>query len=374
VTEAARTPVEVEIHDLARGGAGVGRLPSGIVVFVPYTAPGDRVRVELVEVRKTYAHGKLLEILTPSPVRVNAPCPAFGRCGGCSWQHLPYTLQFETKLKGLSTALRRAGIDPDGIPLDALPASEPYHYRNRIQIRGNPEQKTAGFLESGSHRIVPIDQCTIAEPKLNKALPAFLEEGFRRFNSPFKLELSLTDTGEVRSSWNERHGALGFRQINHAQNVKLREWVADQVGRGDLLLDLYGGDGNLSRPLKGRFKSIVCVDLGAPETGEGTEEGIRFVRKDVRTFFREPDPLGSPTDLSVILDPPREGISEGFASLHSFLSELPLKRLVLVGCDVDSFVRDSLAFSRSGYRLERLGALDLFPQTPHLESLALFSK
>src|SRR4051812_46602980 len=95
----------LRITDLSRGGAGVSRDPSGRVVFVPYSAPGDLVRVRIVEAEKRYAQGEILEILEPSVERQVPPCPVFGKCGGCQWQHLPYSLQWSTKSKGLLHAL-----------------------------------------------------------------------------------------------------------------------------------------------------------------------------------------------------------------------------------------------------------------------------
>ena len=374
-TEPFEAPIEISIHDLARGGSGVGRLPSGEVVFVPFTAPGDRVLIRIIERKKSYAHGELVEILEPSPVRVTPECPAFGTCGGCSWQHLPYPLQFETKIKGLKTALSRGGVDSSGLPFDEFPARETYHYRNRIQIRGNPAEKAAGFLKNGSHDLVPVTRCFIADERINQALPGILAEGYSKFSSPFKLEVSVDGAGEISQSWNERHGALGFRQIHDGQNAVLRDWVKTHAGNGALLLDLYGGNGNLSLPLTDQFRKIVCVDTGAPiEPPKGTPEHYHFVPLSLAAWCRKDDPEPTSGGTVALIDPPREGLRELFPHVERKLAQLKADRVILIGCDVDSFVRDSSRFIQAGFRLIRLGALDLFPQTPHLESLALFLK
>ncbi len=367
------TPVEVRIHDLARGGAGVGRLSTGEIIFVPFTAPGDLVRVRVVERKKSYVHGELIEVLEASPDRVVAPCSAFGRCGGCSWQHIPYPLQFETKVKGLHSALARAGVQNPSVPLDLLPAGETYHYRNRIQIRGNPSTREAGFYRPGSHSLVPVSECAIADPKINSALGKLLEEGFARFNEPFKLEISKKSDGGIRADWNERHAATGFQQINDRQNRLLQEWVKTHAGSGDLLLDLYGGNGNLSLPLIEDFKRIVCIDSGATEQ-EAPAPHFSFVRKSIQAWSGTDDANETAGPAVALLDPPREGIGELFPKLEARLSALGVSRVILVGCDVDAFARDTSRFISARYRLARLGALDLFPQTPHLESLALFLK
>jgi 23S rRNA (uracil1939-C5)-methyltransferase len=372
-TDLSNALIEVTIHDLARGGAGVGRLPSGEVVFVPFTAPGDHLRVRILEREKSYAHAEAVEWLTRSPLRVEPPCPAFGTCGGCTWQHLPYAVQFETKVKGLKAALSRSGFDPNTVPWDEFPASEHYHYRNRIQLRGNPSERTAGFLRNGSHEIVPITSCSIADSRINAALPDLLSEAHRSQTAPFKLEVSVEEGGGIRSTLNERHGALGFRQINDHQNHLLRKWVSDHAGSGSLLLDLFGGSGNLSLPLADRFQSILCVDSGAPDQSQKPDH-FRFIKQDLRNWCREPSVEPATRGTIAIIDPPREGIRDLFDSLNKKLSTLGTKKILLIGCHVDSFVRDSANFRKAGFQTLRLGALDLFPQTPHLESLALFSK
>src|SRR6476661_4122262 len=112
----------IQITDLSRSGAGVGRDASGRVVFVPFTAPGDQVRVEIGAEEKNYAEAKLLEVISPSPQRAVPPCPVFGKCGGCEWQHLPYELQWSTKKKGLEHSLKRVGVEFEGAQWEEFPA------------------------------------------------------------------------------------------------------------------------------------------------------------------------------------------------------------------------------------------------------------
>jgi 23S rRNA (uracil1939-C5)-methyltransferase len=153
----------------------------------------------------------------------------------------------------------------------------------------------------------------------------------------------------------------------------LQEWVRTHAGTGDLLLDLYGGNGNLSLPLLEDFARIVCIDTGAPEV-EGPAPHFSFVRKSIQAWSVTDDSPRPTGPVVALLDPPREGIGELFPKLEARLSALGVTRVILVGCDVDAFARDSSKFLGARYRLARLGALDLFPQTPHLESLALFLK
>lgn len=366
----------VTIHDLARAGSGVAKLETGEILFVPFTAPGDEIEAKVLESKKSYKNGELVKILKPSKARVTPKCSVFTVCGGCSWQHLPYDLQFETKKKGLFHTLKRGGVDVTDIPVDDFPAKNEYQYRNRIQLRGNVKSKQIGFYQKNSREIVPIEQCPIADYRINEALPALAKEGFASFPEEFKLEVEVMPSGEVRAIWNEANAALGFRQINDEQNEVLQKWVKKHIKKTDLLFDLYGGFGNLSLPLAQDFKEVYCIDSSVPKGSEArAPANYHFEKKDIRpwakTLYRSVH-----TDLkaSFIIDPPREGMGPFFDEIAKKMSKIAVQSVILVGCDVDSFVKDTARLIKAGYKLERLGVLDLFPQTPHVESLALFSK
>jgi len=366
----------VTIHDLSRGGSGVARLESGEIVFVPFTAPGDEVRVRILDRKKNYCQGELVEVLHKSKDRVTPPCPHFTRCGGCSWQHLPYPLQFETKKKGLIHALGRSGVTTDAVPIDELPADHPYGYRNRIQLHGHSDEKILGFYQPGSKNLIDVSNCPIADERINERIPAFREEGFKNFRGEFKLELDLSPEGEVRPAWNRKNAAYGFRQVNDEQNLKLRAWVDTHTRKAETLLDIYGGTGNLSLGMAPRFKRVECIDLFTPrQNPPGTPTHFHFIRQAVEKWVQTPlSPESRDGSLAVVLDPPREGLARLAEPLCKKLDSTPVSSLILVGCEVDAFTRDSRHLLRQGYRLERLAVLDLFPQTPHVESLALFSR
>ncbi len=366
----------VLIHDISRGGSGVARLESGEIVFVPFSAPGDRVRIRILERNKNYCQGEAIEWISKAPTRATPRCPVFTKCGGCSWQHLEYPLQFETKKKGLLHALSRAGIATDRIPIDEMPAETRYGYRNRIQLHGNTESKLLGFYEPGTKNIIDIEACAIADPRINERLPEFKEQGIANFRGDFKLELDLSPEGTVRAAWNRRHGAFGFRQVNDEQNLKLKSWVAMHTKAATTLLDLYGGTGNLSLGIADRFQRVECIDLfTAKERPESAPAHFHFVRQAIEKWVTSPlSPEISRNPVSVVMDPPREGLGKQARELCEKLNSAPVSSMILVGCDVDAFARDTNQLLKRGYTLTRLGVLDLFPQTPHVESLALFSR
>jgi 23S rRNA (uracil1939-C5)-methyltransferase len=366
------------IHDLARGGAGVARDAEGRVVFVPFTAPGDVVSVRIIESKKNYAQGELLEILTPAPLRQTPPCPVFGRCGGCQWQHLPYELQFKTKFEGALQALARVGV-PRPHRVDGLHADRIWEYRNRVQLRGHKDE--LGFLAAGSNTRVPVDRCAIARPEINAVWSEIREEG-RKLELPYKVEVEVLGDGSIRKSWNAKHAAQGFRQVHDEQNDKLRKWVAESLIPGLPVLDLYGGAGNLSLGLGALASEVDCVDIGSP-TGDQAQATARSWRGSPASFRFHRQPVvpwivkkvsesrkGKAAPISVILDPPREGLDADFQVVAESIETLGARDILAVGCDADSWARDVARFVKRGWVLERAAVLDLFPQTPHVESLA----
>lgn len=396
--------MELEITDLARGGKGVAREDSGRVVFVPFTAPGDRVRVRIdgetalgtdskrrSKKSARYVTAELLEVLRPAPDRVKPRCPVFGRCGGCEWQHLPYALQWKTKVSGVRHALARVGAEMPERPLptvEEFPAESPWEYRNRIQMRG--DRGSLGFFAPGSKQLIPIERCDIARPELNAEFPALREKG-RSLEWPYKVELEVLPDGTTRSSWNARHAALGFRQVNDAQNERLRDWVRQAVSPGRVVLDLFGGSGNLASAVASHAREVHCVDVSAPQNGEldsvpGSISGrLRFHRRAVLPWLldRVAHVGKSDAPVTVIVDPPREGLGETIGELEHAWLALGVDEIIAVGCDPDRWSSDLARLLRRGsgksdasgfWRVERLAAFDFFPQTHHVEASALLRR
>jgi len=368
--------MEITLHitDLSRSGPGLGRDALGRVIFVPFTAPGDEVRIEIVAEEKRYAEGRVLEFLKQSPERLPPPCPVFSVCGGCQWQHLPYALQWETKKSGVLHSLSRVNVEAKHLPWEEFPADRIWEYRNRIQLRGYGNE--LGFHARGSNRVVPIEKCYIARPEINEKISGAREAGKIRPRE-YKLEIEVFPNGEVTETWNAGHSAQGFRQVHDEQNEKLKRWVATQLPRGGTLLDLYGGSGNLSLPISEHFGEVHCVDLGAPEKkSAGAPPHYHFHRLPVLDWLRrEKTKLAqSPSPLHLVLDPPREGLGNELVPIIEILKALPIETTLLIGCDPDQWARATSRFLKHGWALRGVGALDFFPQTSHIEALAVLRK
>lgn len=370
--------LELIVTDLSRGGAGVARDSQGRVVFIPFTAPGDRVKVQILEEDRRYAQGKLLEVLEASPHRISPRCPAFTQCGGCQWQHLPYSLQWSTKISGVAQALKRVQVTlPDQV--EYLPANQIWEYRNRIQLRGRTQEGKVelGFFRPGTQELVPVNRCDIARKEINENWEMTREQG-QKLSRPFKVEVEVLENGRVRETWNARHASAGFRQVHDEQNERLRNWILQALGPSDILYDLFGGKGNLSLPFADQVKEIHCVDFSSPKkTPPGTPSSMHFHSSDVLTwaisYAKQQRSISEDQTVKAILDPPREGLGGDFKDIAVSLESLGVKELVAVGCDPDSWARDLSRWLKRGWILKRIMLIDLFPQTSHVESIAVLA-
>jgi 23S rRNA (uracil1939-C5)-methyltransferase len=373
----------VRIDALAAGGDGVGRAPDGRVVFVPLAAPGDRVSVRICQERARFVRGRIEKLLEPGDTRGDPRCPVFGRCGGCTWQHVRYEAQLEAKSKILGDALIRIGgcarVDP--VPVVASPSR--YAYRDRTRVR--VEAGRVGYRCRGSHALCPVSSCPVLVPQLHALLqglgaqpPRLDGEWELAFGSGRARAVPLPSPqgGErlVVEVGGERIGFSPgvFAQSNAWLLETLIERVTDSAGSGTLALELFAGAGFLSLPLARRFRRVVAVEASAAAA------------RDLRANLREAD-LGSVevheqrversaalfrhlTPDVVVLDPPRTGLPPGSVAA---LADLAVPRIVYLSCDPATLARDLAGFRERGYRLRRVEGFDLFPQTPHVEVLAL---
>jgi len=408
--------IELVLTAMAHGGSALGRHESR-VIFVPYTIPGETVRVEVVEEHKRWARARLVEILVPSPQRVEPPCPYFGlsangqpRCGGCQYQHIDYEAQLAFKREVVADQLSRIG----GLEVDveeAIGAAEPWRYRNNVQFHVTPEGYL-GFLAADSDQIVPVEECLIIDPLLDDLWDTFdmrwpqlyhlslrcgsatgdtmaifeLEE-YQDFDIdvdfPVSCVLLLPDgeavvlVGDLRlvehvAGRDYGISAGSFFQVNtggaEALVALVREFLAPQ---GDeTLLDLYSGVGLFGLALAGEVGRVVAIE-SAPSAVEDFHfnaaglENVTLLEGKVQSVLGR---LEEPVDL-VVLDPPRAGAGE---RVVAEIARLAPGRIVYVSCDPATLARDARHLTDAGYRMAVVQPLDLFPQTFHVETVALF--
>ena len=421
---------QISIESVAFKGYGVARI-HGKVVFVPYTATGDKARIEVVEAKKEYSMGRVVEIIEPSPWRVAPPCPYFGKCGGCQWQHIDYLAQGELKKEILRNILQRLGGLKEIPPIGAVLSPKPYDYRIRIQLK--VKGKAIGYYQERSHRIVEIDRCRISHPLVNQIIQELRKEsaallrmegieinvspeeergvilfhshsydrrtehfmkkfvqshpvlrgiavsrksGFDFFGDPvLNLTIHLSQEGEKRNL-KLRISPGSFSQVHPEQNEALVQTVLQfsEVNKEGRVLDLYAGVGNLTLPLAVGARGVLGVEenktaiedarFNAERNGITNCEFIQGRVEDVLKHWEREKP-----DL-VILDPPRTGCK----TVLNQVAKLKPKKLVYVSCEPTTFSRDLHLFSESGYQLQGLCLIDMFPQTFHMEVVGLLQE
>jgi 23S rRNA (uracil1939-C5)-methyltransferase len=393
----ATAPEPVRIEGLAAGGEGVGRLADGLTVFVPASAPGDLVHVRIAERRRRHARAEILEIVEPGPARVAPRCPVFGRCGGCTWQHIDYPAQVLAKRVILQDALRRIGGIALAEPPEVLASPSAYGYRSRarVLVRGG----AVGYRARRSHALCAVRSCPILVSGLDARLARLADEAAADSRpGECEWELSSGADGEraTRLDLDTAHDASSqdppatvidaggerlalspgtFAQGNALLLGPLHAAVCRHVVGGRSLLELYAGAGFFSLALARRFDSVQLV-----ESSPGAVADLRrnlataglghVVVTPMRVEDALPDHLCGVPDV-VLLDPPRAGLDE--ATLVE-LARLAPTRIVYLSCDPATLSRDIARFKARGYGLASVEGFDLFPQTPHVEALAVLEQ
>lgn len=422
--------VQVHIESMAFKGYGVTRV-DGKVLFVPYSVAGDKAWVEIIETKKNYSIGKLIELVEPSRLRTTPPCPYFGVCGGCQWQHIDPSVHGEFKKEILMEILKRLGGLKEVPSFDVIPSPQPYGYRVRVQLK--VRGKAMGYYEEKSHHIVDIDHCPIAHSLVNqivsslrKAPPSFFQAGEIEINvspeeergililHPFSFHQGAKDSAKeflqshpilkgiavmrekglisignpslyfsIPFNRREERGILklrtspkSFSQVNLAQNQRLIRTVLEfsDVKKGESVLDLYAGVGNFSLPLAMASKEVRGIEESRASVEDARFNAERNQIKNYNVIHGRVEEMvkhwrGDGPDL-MVLDPPRTGCKV----ILDQVVRLKPKKIVYVSCEPTTFSRDLRLFSGVGYSLQKLTLVDMFPQTYHMEVVGLLKQ
>jgi len=377
--------LDLTISSLAGGGDGVARAPGGRVCFVPFSAPGDHVRVHVVEEHARFVRAEIVELLAAGPGRTEPECPVFGVCGGCTWQHLEYNAQLQAKREILRSALERVGQLALPGPIELTPCPAPYRYRARTRVLAQGGQ--VGYRRRRSHVLCATRRCPILVPELDAALQRLGESG----PDPGEWELASGEAGAVRV---ERLGARGsgdptgelaisvgddrlhfsagvFVQSNRWLRDALAAAVLEAAGRGRLAIELFAGAGFLTLGLAHRFDRVVAVEADATSLADlvrnARRAGLHNIEARCAVAERATAEGFGVVPDTVVLDPPRKGLAREGAEA---LCALAASRLVYLSCDPATLARDLRGLCAGGYTVQQVRGFDLFPQTAHVEALA----
>lgn len=417
--------VDLALHGFTHGAEAVGRLPSGKACFVSHAIPGERVRVEVVEERARWARARLVEVLEPSPDRVDPPCPHFGpgRCGGCALQHVTPARQAALKRQVVVDQLERIGGISDPPVTETVTAGD-FGYRNQARFAVDGAGRL-GFRRAGTHEVMAIDRC----PLLQQAAQAVRDEAGDGWSGVEEVSVRAAATGEgaamavtpgpdalpplpsgatpvaLIDAAGTAHALRGdptvvervagfdyrispgsFFQANTAGAEALVAEVraAAAVAPGDAVADLYAGVGLFSRPLAADGAAVVAVESDpsacadarhnlasttASVVCEPVAGALRRMGDELRGTARAGEDQAA--FAVVVLDPPRRGAGRDVCGR---LAALRPRTVVYVACDPAALARDAGVLTRAGYRLTRAVPVDQFAQTAAIETVATFTR
>lgn len=341
---------DIAIQDIAFGGSGVAR-SDGKVIFVPFTIDGEKVTARIVNQKKKFANGELISVETASPERVAPPCLYFGKCGGCSYQHISYAHQLEIKSRQVEQTLRRIGKLSEVPMRPIIPSPDEYGFRNRIRV--HVADGVVGFYRHDRHELLDIETCAIAAPGVNRAL------GELRSKSVPDGDYSLT----------ESHDRF-FEQTNNAVAKKMRELAATYFANSHrILIDAYCGTGFFAHTLAPHFEQVIGIEeneFAISEARHLANPNERYIAGDVSYALGSVLTRDAAAETALILDPPALGIEPRVADL---ILAAPPAEILYVSCNPATLARDLAALSPA-YHLESVTPLDMFPQTAEIECIA----
>ncbi len=435
--------IALHLDSLAAGGEAVGR-HQGMAVFAMWGCPGDEAEVEITEVSRRFARGLVRAVLSPSPDRVEPPCPHFGECGGCQLQHVAHPAQLRHKTAILRDSLSRIGRLPEVEVGDIWGMDDPWGYRGRAEYHaqlGSSGQLVLGFARHHSHEIVPLRECRLQHPlseQVRAALPKimgrvaqtpgerasllqvetlvsfasgdalvtlvcdgrppFLKSAAEALmsevdglsgvlsarkrgrgaprRSPAEVIMGEAHLAEELSGGSYRVSPDSFFQSNPAQAARalrlVQEWA--EVGKRDVVVDVYTGVGTFLLPLAGAAHEASGIEAEAASLSDARANvrkwrlgNITLYQGTAERMLSRMAERGQRADI-IVLDPPRRGCGP---IVCASAARLRPRRIILVSCDPATLARDLKHLAEHGCFPQRVQPLDMFPQTWHVEAVAL---
>lgn len=398
--------MQIITDKLVFGGKTLGKI-DGKNVFIPFSMPGETLEINITEEKKDYDNAEIVKIINPSKYRVEPKCKYYGKCGGCNMMHIDPEYQKELRKQMLADIFQQNGIDiSSNIEIVSGPD---FNYRARFQLNDG------GLSERNSNVIVPIENCLCAENVVNQYFaetpvsqrPAgrihlfgssFSEDkdtikmAFpieKKKNKPLmkngkkmKIKENHHFAGTVQSPENTMSVILngrklsfdvrGFFQSNLFVFEKVTKLILDNLYGGENILDMYAGCGSISAFLTEKYKNVVLVEhnrdalVFAEQNLQGTGHvsyglsGASWV-KTCAQYCGKFD--------AVVVDPPRSGMER---EVCDYLCKSGIPQIISLSCDPATQARDCSKLLRSGYEMEKMYLLDFYPNTSHIESLAIF--
>ncbi|MCI0894756.1 MAG: 23S rRNA (uracil(1939)-C(5))-methyltransferase RlmD [Chloroflexi bacterium] len=365
----------------------------GTHVFVFGGIPGERVVAEVVRLHRRYAAARVVEVLEPAPSRVEPPCPYYGECTGCQWQHMSYSEQLAVKREKVSDALSRVGGFTDAPVTPVVPSPGQLGYRNHARFTIGPEG-ALGFVHRETRQFVRIDRCLLMHDGVNQCLTSLQgkcmettqlsiragQETGDTLVQPTLIEPTITIATGQKSYLDSIEGqkfrvsSPSFFQVNVEQAAQVADTLLQNLDlkSTDVVLDAYTGVGTFAVLVAPHVKKVIAVEESSAAVADAREnlgglENVELVLGKTEEILPN---LEERPDV-VILDPPRAGCHP--RTLQSLLS-LASPKIAYVSCDPETLARDLKILCEDIYVLDQVIPLDMFPQTHHVECVALLSR
>ena len=388
--------------DLGRGISYINNK----VTFIDKVVPEDIVEVELTKEKKKYNEAKLIKIIKPSPLRIDAKCPYFSKCGGCQLQNISYKDTIKYKKEKIINLFSKHNIV---INPEVITNTNPYNYRNKITLKVNNYK--IGFYINKTHNLVEINKCLLANPAINASIPLIKRfnicngevtircnqntEILIVINSNDNLNIDITylkskiklvgivvnnKTYYGENSLFERMNNLLFKisydsffQINPYIASKLFQIISDNIDSSNKVLDLYCGVGTLSLMAAKKAQKVLGIEvvpnaiINALFNARINDlNNTQFVINDASTAISKIKP-----DFNkIIVDPPRSGLTKNIIDV---LLKIKPDAIIYVSCDPQTLVRDFTLLS-SIYEIKKSYILDMFSYTYHIETILILTK
>ncbi len=386
----------VHIDTVTNLGVGIAKV-DGWVVMVPYTIPGEKVKVRIYRNHKNYSDADLIEVIEPSPRRISPACNYFQSCGGCQYQHIDYKHQLKIKKQHVEESFLKIG----GIEVEAawpIHTEQTYGYRSKItphhQKPKDRKLHAIGFLAQGTrNRIIDIERCEIATPEINNQYTLARKERHQlaekgklkkgatllfRHTAEGVISNHATVVTEQVGEYLFQFKAGDFFQNNPYVLPGMVDYVRQQARAAGLpyLIDAYCGSGLFAVSLANGFQEIMGIEISESSiqwarinARINQRDNCQFQVGDAAAIFKEVS--FNPDESTLIIDPPRKGCDPEFLEQLFLFSPA---HIIYVSCDPATQARDVKVMLENGYTLEKCQPVDLFPQTRHIENVATLRK
>ena len=406
---------EAEIIALENEASGVAKI-NGVVVFIPKTLVGEKVRIRITEIKKNYARGKLIEILEKSNKRVVSKCPYYDECGGCNLRHQEEDENLKFKEEKVQNALRRIGkIDKKVDQIIKSPKSD--NYRNKVSFK--VENDRIGFYGEGTYQLIDIDNCMLLENEINdvlivikrylkenkneiktitikhgNALNEILIDIYSVSNKDINILSYLTvnisnlktvifndkvvyGDGYIKQITNGlmfKCSAKSFFQVNTMQTEKLYNMALElaELNKNNIVLDLYCGTGTITSIISNRVKKVIGIEIVSDAIVDAKENlkinGINNVNFICADVAKEICKIKEDIDI-IFVDPPRNGIDRKAVAM---IKKIHPKKIIYISCNPVTLARD-LSYLNDLYDVKKIVPVDMFPNTSHVECVCVLN-